>query len=102
LVETLDSLRLGALTERLAHHELATAVPWHVMTMLIGTSLERDGRVLYDFRGYRDALARELDDRSRLDARAFEASLLAPVDPRLDTAREAIVKALAEQQRVLN
>jgi hypothetical protein len=102
LVETLDSLRLGALAQRLAHHDLATAVPWHVMTMLIGTTLERDGRVLNDFSGYRDALAHELDERSKLDPAAFEASLLKPVDPSLEAARESMVRALAEQQRVLN
>jgi hypothetical protein len=102
LVETLDGLKLAALLQKLDRDGLATASPWHVMTMLMGTTLERDGRVLADFSGYRDALARELGERSSLNATAFKSSLRAPVDAALDEARESMVRALTEQQRVLN
>jgi uncharacterized repeat protein (TIGR01451 family) len=102
LVENLDGLKLAALIEKLGRDPLATAAPWQVMTMLMGTSLERDGRLLADFAAYRDALGRELAHRSSLNAAAFEASLRAPVDTTLDDARDSMVRTLADQQRVLN
>jgi hypothetical protein len=81
---------------------LATAAPWKVMAMLVGTTLERDGGVVCEFTAYRDALVGELTQRSGLNAAEFEASLREPVDPTLDELRESISRALADQQRVLN
>lgn len=102
LVETLDGLTLAAAIQKLGRDNLATAGAWQVMAMLIGTTLERDGGVVVDFKGYRDALVTELAQRASLDAAAFEASLREPVDAGLDDARDVLVRALAEQQRVLN
>jgi uncharacterized repeat protein (TIGR01451 family) len=102
LSETLDALTLGALLEKLNADNLATAAPWQVMTMLIGTALERDGRIVADFSKYRDTLTRDLAHRAELTAGEFERSLREPVDPALDAAREAVVRALAQQQRVLS
>ena len=102
LVESLDGLGLAASLQMLAKDNLATAAPWKVMAMLIGTTLERDGGVVCEFTAYRDALVGELTHRSGLDATGFEASLREPVDPMLDELRESMVRALAEQQRVLN
>jgi hypothetical protein len=102
LVESLDGLTLAASLQKLGGDPLATAGPWQVMAMLVGTTLERDGGTVVDFKDYRDALVAELAQRASLDAPAFEASLRGPVDPGLDEGREFLVRALAEQQRVLN
>jgi hypothetical protein len=102
LVETLDGLTLAASVQKLGRDNLATAGAWQVMAMLIGTALERDGGVVGDFKGYRDALVQELSQRASLDAAAFEASLRDPVAPALDEAHDSLVRALADQQRVLN
>jgi hypothetical protein len=102
LVETLDGLTLAASALKLGRDGLATAGAWQVMAMLIGTTLERDGGVVVDFKGYRDALVADLSQRANLDAAGFEASLRDPVDPALDEARDFLVRTLAEQQRVLN
>ena len=102
LAQKLDHAMLGQAIAELGRDNLATAAPWLVMTRLIGTSLERDGGVLTEFTGYRDALLAELTKRADLDAAAFEAALKEPVDPLLDEARESVVRTLAEQQRVLN
>jgi hypothetical protein len=102
LVETLDRGTLAASVQKLGRDNLATAAPWQVMATLMGTTLERDGGFLGSFADYRDVLARELAQRASLDAVAFEASLREPVDAALDEARESMLRALAEQQRVLN
>ncbi len=102
LVETLEDNTFTALAQTLNAQNLATAAPWHAMAMLVGTNLERDGRVLATFAAYRDALVRELRQRAGLDAAQFEASLREPVDAALDAGRESMVRVLAEQQRVLN
>jgi uncharacterized repeat protein (TIGR01451 family) len=102
LVESLDAQRLAASLKMLAKDNLATAAPWKVMAMLVGTTLERDGGVVCEFTAYRDALVGELTQRSGLNAAEFEASLREPVDPTLDELRESISRALADQQRVLN
>jgi hypothetical protein len=102
LVETLDGMALAAATQKLGRDAVGTAAPWQVMTMLIGATLERDGGVLVSFSGYRDLLMQELAKRQTLDAAGFEASLREPVNAALDEARESLIRALAEQQRVLN
>lgn len=102
LVETLERGSLAALSRALRTEELATAGPWQAMVQLMGTTLERDGGVLGEFRAYRDGLARELGLRSQLTAVEFEASLREPVAAELDAGRESLVRALAGQQRVLN
>jgi uncharacterized repeat protein (TIGR01451 family) len=102
LAQKLDHAMLAAAVEELGGDNLATAASWRVMAQLIGTSLERDGGIVTEFTAYRDALVAELTKRAGLDAAAFEASLKDPVDPLLDEARESVVRALAEQQRVLN
>jgi uncharacterized repeat protein (TIGR01451 family) len=102
LVEGLDGLTLAASVLKLGRDNLATAGAWQVTAMLIGTTLERDGGVVVDFKGYRDALVADLSQRANLDAAGFEASLRDPVDPALDEARDFLVRTLAEQQRVLN
>jgi hypothetical protein len=102
LVETLDGMALTASLRKLGRDEVGTAAPWQVMSMLMGTALERDGGILATFTGYRDLLMQELAQRQNLDAAAFEASLHEPVDAALDEARQSLVRALAGQQRVLN
>lgn len=102
LSQKLDHAMLVGAVHELGRDNLATAAAWRVMAQLIGTSLERDGGVLTEFTAYREALVAELTKRAGLDAAAFEASLKEPVDPLLDEARESVVRALAEQQRVLN
>jgi hypothetical protein len=102
LAASLDSASLASAQRKLGSNNLATAAPWQVVTMLVGTTLERDGGVLASFGGYRDALAAELAKRADLTAAEFESTLRDPVDSALDEARESMVRALAEQQRVLN
>jgi hypothetical protein len=102
LAQKLDHAMLTAAIGELGRDNLATAAPWLVMARLIGTSLERDGGVVTEFTGYREALIAELTRRAGLDAAAFEAALKEPVDPLLDEARESVVRTLAEQQRVLS
>ena len=102
LAQKLDHEMLVAAVQELGRDNLATAASWRVMAQLIGTSLERDGGLVSEFTGYRDALVAELTKRAELDPAAFEASLKEPVDPLLDEARESVVRILAEQQRVLS
>jgi hypothetical protein len=102
LVEWIDGLAMAASLHKLGGDNLATAAPWQVMATMIGTTLERDGGALANFSSYRDKLVAELALRAVLDADGFEASLREPVDPALDEARGLMVRALSEQQRVLN
>ena len=72
------------------------------MTLLLGSSLERDGKVVADVRAYRNALRDELAPLQPLSADEFISAVQhAPVKDRLASAREELLRALSSQARAL-
>jgi hypothetical protein len=77
---------------------LVTATPWLAMTLLLGSSLERDGNPIAQLGAYRNALRRQLAAMRDLEPKEFvEAALLRPVDPELDAERGVLIEALSAQ-----
>jgi hypothetical protein len=90
---------LGAAVGALEREPLMTATPWLALSIVMGTRLERDGEELGDFSTYRSLLQQTLAGMGRLSADEFLAAVHEPADERLDAEREALIDALAEQQR---
>jgi hypothetical protein len=89
---------LAAASAALTDAPLVTATPWLAMTLLLGSSLERDGHVIADLGAYRTALSRQLVGMRDLGPEEFvEAALLQPVDPELDAERGDLIRALSAQ-----
>jgi len=98
LVGSVGAHELGAAIDALEREPLYTATPWLALSLLMGTTLERDGAVVADFTPYREALQHALAEMGRLSAEEFEAAVTRPVDLRLDEERDQLVDTLAEQQ----
>lgn len=102
LVGAIQSEELAAAGAALKAAPVATAAPWLAMTLLLGSSLERDGRVVADLRSYRTALRDELAPLQNLSADEFIYAVQhAPVKDRLVSAREDLLGALSSQSRAL-
>lgn len=91
---------LGAAEEDLRHSKIVTAAPWHAASMLIATSLERDGEPVASFLAYRDALLRAFWSMRDLSPTEFEAALHKPGEVELEVERENVLRTLAAQRRV--
>jgi hypothetical protein len=96
LISALHLDELASTDAALVDAPLATAEPWLATALLLGSTLESDGRVVGGIDGYRDALRRELAGLRDLDPDAFrEAVILRPVNPQLDESRGQVLRALA-------
>jgi uncharacterized repeat protein (TIGR01451 family) len=91
---------LTAAEEDLRHSKIVTAAPWHAASMLIATSLERDGELVASFAGYREALLRQFWSMRDLSPTEFEAALHKPGEVELEVEREDVLRTLAAQRRV--
>ncbi len=91
---------LTAAEEDLRHSKIVTAAPWHAASMLIATSLERDGQLVASFAGYREALLRQFWSMRDLSPTEFEAALHKPGEVELEVEREDVLRTLAAQRRV--
>lgn len=99
LITALHAEELASTDAALVEAPLVTAEPWLATALLLGSTLERDGRVVGGIGGYRAALRRELVALRDLDAEAFqEAVLFRPVDAQLDESRAEVIRALAAQR----
>lgn len=98
LFGSVDCEQLDALAASLEREKLVTAAPWRALTVLIGTSLRRDGALIADFSPYRDALAAALGAMSDFSPTAFEQALHEPGEVELEVERENVVRALAAQR----
>ncbi|MEA2785276.1 MAG: hypothetical protein QOF71_1380, partial [Candidatus Eremiobacteraeota bacterium] len=97
LVGSVGAHELSAAIDALEREPLHTATPWLALSLLMGTTLERDGDVVADFTPYREALQHTLAEMGRLSAEEFEAAVTRSVDPRLDEERGQLIDTLAEQ-----
>lgn len=96
LISVLHPEELASTAATLVDAPLATAEPWLATALLLGSTLESDGRVVGGIGGYRAALRRELTALRDLDPNAFrEAVLSRPVDPELNESRAQVLRALA-------
>jgi hypothetical protein len=91
---------LSAAEEDLRHSKIVTAAPWHAASMLIATSLERDGQLVASFGSYREALLRQFWSMRDLSPTEFEAALHKPGDVELEVEREDVIRTLTAQRRV--
>jgi hypothetical protein len=72
------------------------------MTLLMGSSLERDGKVVADVRAYREALRDELAPMRGLSPAEFVFAVQrAPEKDRLMSAREELLRSLSSQAAAL-
>lgn len=102
LIGAIQSEELAAAAAALRTAAVETAAPWLAMTLLLGSSLERDGKVVADLRAYRTALRDELAPLQALSADEFIYAVQhAPVKDRLVSAREELLRALSSQARAL-
>jgi len=99
LIGRVGPQELSAAVEALAEAPLMTATPWLALSLVMGTKLVRDGDVVADFTPYREALQHTLAELGHLSPEEFHAAVTQPVDARLDTEREQLIDALAEQQQ---
>jgi uncharacterized repeat protein (TIGR01451 family) len=87
----------GAATA-LSDMPLVTAAPWLTLTLLLGSSLERDGKTIADLGAYREALRRKLAQIYDLGPADFLAAVLrAPIDDELESKRLEVLNALSSQ-----
>jgi hypothetical protein len=99
LITSLRGDELASAEAALGEAPLVTAEPWLATALLLGSTLESDGRVLEDIGAYRTALRRELTALRDLDSDAFlEAVLSQPVDAELAASRDHVLRALAAQR----
>jgi uncharacterized repeat protein (TIGR01451 family) len=99
LISSLHGDELAAAATALDEAPLVTAEPWLATALLLGSTLELDGRVVDGIGAYRTALRRELTAVRDLDADAFlEAVLSRPVDAELVENRGQALRALAAQR----
>ncbi|GAC1574901.1 MAG: hypothetical protein NVS3B7_07060 [Candidatus Elarobacter sp.] len=99
LIGSVGGHELTAAIEALESEPLGTATPWLALSLLMGTKLERDGDVVADFTAYREALQHALAELGPQAHAEFQQAVMQSTDARLDTERERIVAALAEQQQ---
>jgi uncharacterized repeat protein (TIGR01451 family) len=98
LISSLRADELASAEAALGEAPLVTAEPWLATALLLGSTLEFDGRVVEDIGAYRTALRRELTALRDLDADAFlEALLSRTVDAQLVESRAHVLHALAAQ-----
>ena len=96
LISVLHPEELASTAATLVDAPLATAESWLATALLLGSTLESDGRVVGGIGGYRAALRRELTALRDLDSTAFcEAVLSRSVDPELDECRAQVLRSLA-------
>jgi uncharacterized repeat protein (TIGR01451 family) len=101
LISSLHGDELASAEAALGDAPLVTAEPWLATVLLLGTTLESDGRVIDDIGPYRAALRRELTALRDLDTDAFlEAVLSQPVDAQLVESRGHALRALAAQREL--
>jgi uncharacterized repeat protein (TIGR01451 family) len=100
LVGVIAPTELADAAALLERERLVTAAPWRAATLLVGTSLQRDGVQVADFSAYRDALLCAFEEMADLTPTEFESALHQPGDVDLEVERETVVRALADQRRV--
>jgi uncharacterized repeat protein (TIGR01451 family) len=100
LTTSIDSAALEAAAAELPRAPIATAAPWALAAMLMGSSLHRDGETVADFSRYRDALALALASFATLAPADFERALYQPAGAELEREREPVVRALISQRRI--
>jgi hypothetical protein len=100
LTAAIDSAALEAAAVELPRTPIATAAPWALAAMLMGTALHRDGESVADFTRYRDALALALASFATLPPAEFERSLYQPAGAELQRERERIVRELVSHRNV--
>jgi uncharacterized repeat protein (TIGR01451 family) len=100
LVTFVDPTTVADLATALDGAPLATAAPWRATTVLMGTSLERDGVVTASFAAYRDAVQRALTELAGQSPADFEAALQRPGFVDLEVERETVLRELAAQRNV--
>jgi uncharacterized repeat protein (TIGR01451 family) len=99
LISTLHREELASAAAALAEAPLVTAEPWLATALLLGSTLECDGRVVGGIGGYRATLRRELSALRDLEPEAFrEAVLSRAIDAELEESRAQLVRALSEQR----
>jgi hypothetical protein len=99
LISSLRGDELASAEAALGEAPLVTAEPWLATALLLGSTLEFDGRVVEDISAYRTALRLELTALRDLDADAFlEALLSRVVDAQLVESRGHVLHALAAQR----
>jgi uncharacterized repeat protein (TIGR01451 family) len=101
LISSLRGDELASAEAALGEAPLVTAEPWLATALLLGSTLESDGRVVDDIGAYRAALRRELTALRDLDTDAFlEALLSRPVDAQLAESRGQALRALTAQREL--
>jgi hypothetical protein len=99
LISSLHGDELASAEDALGEAPLVTAESWLATALLLGSTLESDGRVVDDIGAYRAALRRELTALRDLDTDAFlEAVLSRPVDAQLVESRGQALRVLAAQR----
>ncbi|HEX3464408.1 MAG TPA: hypothetical protein VHS78_10215 [Candidatus Elarobacter sp.] len=100
IAASIDPRAIEAAAAELPRATLATAAPWSLAAMLIGTSLRRDGETVADFTRYRDALALTLASFATLSPAEFERALYQRAGAELERERERVVRELVAQRNV--
>jgi hypothetical protein len=100
LTTTIDTAALEAAAAELPRAPIATAAPWALAAMLMGTALHRDGEPVADFARYRDALALALASFATLPPAEFERALYQPAGAELRRERERVVRELGSHRNV--
>jgi uncharacterized repeat protein (TIGR01451 family) len=101
LISSLHGDELASAQAALSEAPLVTAEPWLATALLLGSTLESDGRVIDDIGAYRVALRRELTALRDLDSDAFlEAVLSRPVEAQLAESRGHAFRALGAQREL--
>lgn len=99
LISSLRGDELASAEAALDDAPMVTGEPWLATALLLGSTLEFDGRVVDDIGPYRAALRRELMAIRDLDSDGFlEAVLSRPVDEKLVESRGQALRALAAQR----
>ena len=89
---------LDAAVAALHEAPLYTAEPWSTMTLLLGTSLERGGKVIAEVGGYREALHAQLMEMRDLEPAQFvRACQSSPTSARLDAERQKLLRMLSAE-----
>ncbi len=100
LVGSVDVAVLDEAAAELERVPMYTATPWRIAASLIGTTLERDGRVVADFSAYRDELVSALRALEKLAPAEFESAVQGPAVAGLDDERRRVLRALGAHRSV--
>ena len=100
LVGYVEPRGLAAASATLDRAKLVTAGPWRIAAEMMGTRLERNGRVVADFAAYRETIVSAFEALEELSPTEFEAALHDPGVVGLEVERANIVRELSAQRNV--